>query len=132
MTDSEGQPGSEAGAPKGARDFALGDGIRALLEDGQTLFEAEIAFQQARVGYVLGRAKGIALLLVATLFLAFFFLVALVVGLLLALTPLVGPWGALGIVAAVLLVGTIGCFVSAVSRYRAARDVLLGKDGSKA
>ncbi len=111
-----------------ARDFALGDGIRALLEDGQTLFEAELAFQQARVGYALGRAKGIALLLVAALFLAFFFLVALVVGLLLALTPLVGAWGALGIVGLALLLGTVGCAMAAVRRYRTARDVIMGKE----
>lgn len=116
--------------PDGARNFALGDGIRALLEDGQTLFEAELAFQQARVGYALGRAKGIALLLVGALFFAFFLLVALVVGLLLALTPLVGAWGALGIVGLALLAGTAGCFFSAVSRYRTARDVIMGKDAS--
>lgn len=123
MTDTKATPDS-------ARDFALGDGIRALLEDGQTLFEAELAFQQARVGYVLGRAKGIALLLVAALFFAFFLLVALVVGLLLALTPLVGAWGALGIVGLALLVGTAGCLLTAISRYRTARDVIMGKDAS--
>ena len=121
MTDTDPAQGS-------ARDFALGDGIRALLEDGQTLFEAELAFQQARIGYALGRAKGIALLLVAALFLAFFFLVALVVGLLLALTPLVGAWGALGLVGLALLVGTVACLATAVARFRTARDVIMGKE----
>lgn len=127
MTKTQATPGGEGSADQAARDFALGNGIRALLEDGQTLFEAEIAYQQARVGYALGRAKGIALLLTAALFLAFFFLVALVVGLLLALTPLVGAWGALGIVGVALLLGTAGCFMAAVRRYRGARDVILGK-----
>ena len=130
MTETQAMPGGDGSAEKASRDFALGDGIRALLEDGQTLFEAELAFQQARAGYALGRAKGIAILLVAALFLAFFFLVALVVGLLLALIPWVGPWGALGIVGLALLAGTAACFFAAVSRYRAARDVMLGKDGS--
>ena len=129
MTETQAMPGGEGSAERTARDFALGDGIRALLEDGQTLFEAELAYQQARVGYALGRTKGIALLLVAALFLAFFFLVALVVGLLLALTPLVGAWGALGIVGLALLAGTVGCFFGAIRRYRIARDVILGKEG---
>lgn len=132
MTETQAMPGGDGSAERSARTFALGDGIRALLEDGQTLLEAELAFQQARVGYVLGRAKGIAVLLVAALFLAFFFLVAVVVGLLLALTPLVGPWGALGIVALVLLAGAAGCFFAAISRYRDARDVLTGKSGETA
>lgn len=111
-----------------ARDFALGDGIRALLEDGQTLFEAEVAFQQARLSYALGRAKGIALLLVAALFMAFFTLVAIVVGMLLALTPLVGAWGALAIVGLALAGGTALCLVLAVRRYRVARDAITGRE----
>ncbi|WP_225207167.1 phage holin family protein [Novosphingobium huizhouense] len=130
MTETQAMPGGEGSAQASAGDFALGDGIRALLEDGQTLFEAELAFQKARAGFVASRAKGIALLLVAALFLAFFFLVALVVGLLLALAPLVGPWGALAIVALALLAGTGLCLFGAIGRYRAARAVVLGKDGS--
>ncbi|MCW1381807.1 phage holin family protein [Novosphingobium sp. KCTC 2891] len=120
---------SAAAAGHAASDASLGDGIRALLEDGQTLFEAEVAFQQARVGYALGRAKGIALLLVAALFLAFFTLVALVVGLLLALIPLLGAWGALAVVGLGLALSAALCFFSAVSRFRKARAVILDTEG---
>ncbi|MEO0032352.1 MAG: hypothetical protein RIS94_2110 [Pseudomonadota bacterium] len=105
---------------------SLSEDLRALLEDGQTLVEAELSFQRQRVAFGWNRAKSIALLLVGALFLAFFVLVALVVGLLLALTPLVGAWGALGIVTLALIAGTALCFFTAVSRFRKARAAILG------
>jgi len=120
---------SEPDAPD-RRDPSLTDGVRALLEDGQTLVEAELAFQQARIAYGWGRAKGVAALLLFALAFAFFTLVALVVGLLLALTPLLTAWGALAVVGLGLMLLSGVCFFSAVSRFRKARDVLLGKDGA--
>lgn len=105
---------------------SLTEDLRALLEDGQTLVEAELSYQKQRVAFGWNRAKGIALLLVGALFLAFFVLVALVVGLLLALTPLVGAWGALGIVTLALALAAAGCFFTAVSRFRKARAAILG------
>jgi len=105
---------------------SLSDDLRALLEDGQTLVEAELAYQRQRVAFGWNRLKGIALLLVGALFFAFFVLVALVVGLLLALTPLLGAWGALGVVTLGLAALTGVCFFAAVARFRKARKAILG------
>jgi len=82
--------------------------LRALIEDVQTLVEAEAGFLRAALAYALSRAKSIALLLVLALFFAFFALMAIVVGLLLALAPLIGPWGALGLMTVALgLLGAV-------------------------
>ena len=73
-----------------AKVSSVGDAIRALIEDGQTLLEAEIAYRKAQAVFGLGEAKVIALLLVLGLAFGFFTLLALVVGLLLALAFYVG------------------------------------------
>jgi hypothetical protein len=68
--------------------------LTALIEDAQTLYAAETGYWRRAIGYVLARARTVALLLVLGLFLVFFTLMALVVGLLLSLSTLIGPWGA--------------------------------------
>lgn len=108
-----------------ADDSLLSD-ARALLEDGQTLLAAEIAFQKARVGFVLGRAKGILVLAGLALALLFFALMAMVVGLLLALTPLIGPWGALAVVFVGLLVLTGLSVLGVIRRVGAITRALKG------
>ena len=112
-----------------AGDDSLIGGARALLEDGQTLFAAEIAFQKARAGFVLGRAKGILVLAALALALLFFALMALVMGLLLALTPLIGPWGALAAVVLGLLALTGLSVLGMIRRVGAITRALKGKDG---
>jgi Putative Actinobacterial Holin-X, holin superfamily III len=76
------------------------DDLRQLATDGRTLLEAELAYQKSRAA-VAGKAVGsIAGWGALALALVFFALMALVMGLILALTPLLGGWGAM--VAAVL------------------------------
>lgn len=117
---------SETETKTGDAGASLSEGLRALLEDGQTLVEAELSFQKQRAAYGWNRAKGIALLLLATLFCAFFVLVALVVGLLFALSTLVGPWWATAIMTLALTAVAGGCFFAAVGRFRKARAVIMG------
>jgi hypothetical protein len=106
---------------------SLTGGLRALLDDAQTLVEAELGYQQARIAYGWGRAKGVVALLLLSLAFGFFTLVALVVGLLLALTPILGAWGSLAVVGLGLgLLATL-CFLSAVGRFRKARAAILGE-----
>ncbi|ODU69819.1 MAG: hypothetical protein ABT11_10505 [Novosphingobium sp. SCN 66-18] len=121
-------PESGADVSTGEDDVSLTDTLRALIDDGQTLFEAEMAYARARASYGWGRAKGIVALLLLALAFAFFTLVALVVGLLLALTPLLTPWGALAVVGLGLGGLAALCFATAVRRFRKARAALLGKD----
>lgn len=113
---------------EGAEESLLG-GARALLEDGQTLLTAELEFQKARAGFVLGRAKGILVLAGLALALLFFALMALVVGLLLALAPLIGPWGALAVVFLGLLALTGLSVLGVVRRIGAITRALKGKGG---
>jgi hypothetical protein len=81
----------------------VGD-LRQLAADGRTLLEAELNYQKSRAA-VAGKAFGsIAGWVALTLALVFFALMALVMGLILALTPLLGGWGAIAAVVFGLLV----------------------------
>ncbi|MFM2371030.1 MAG: hypothetical protein RIS85_752 [Pseudomonadota bacterium] len=106
---------------------SLGDAVRALIDDGQTLVEAEIAYRKAQGRYGLSQAKTILLLLVLALGFGFFTLLAVVVGLLLALTPIIGVWGALGVVGGGLLVLMAICLMLARSRISGVAAALGGK-----
>jgi len=97
-----------------AADDGLLGSARALLGEGQSLLEAELAFQKARASFVLGRAKSILALGALALALLFFALMALVMGLLLALAPMIGPWGALGVVVLGLLALTGLCVLGMI------------------
>lgn len=101
--------------------------LGALIEDVQTLFEAETGYWRKAFAFALRRAKSVALLGVLALFFLFFTLMALVVGLLLALAPLIGAWGALGAVTALLALATGWCGWLAVRRARRTIGLLSGR-----
>jgi hypothetical protein len=117
MADTE-HPAPSADDPKPS---SVGDAVRALIEDGQTLIEAEVAYRKAQAAFGLGEAKVIALLLVLGLAFGFFTLLAIVVGLLLALAFYVGVWGALAIVGGTLLALTALCLLLALKRVGRAK-----------
>ena len=71
---------------------SLIDDVRQLAVDGRTLLEAELAYQKSRATLAGQTAKGMAGWIALALALVFFALMALVMGLLLALTPLIGGW----------------------------------------
>lgn len=83
-------------APEGedARDRSLVDDLRQLANDGRVLLEAELAYQKSRAVVAGQGAKGIAGWLALALALVFFALMALVLGLMLVLAPLIGGLGA--------------------------------------
>lgn len=91
-------------------DETLFEEIGALIDDGRTYAEAEIAFQKTRAKFA-GRLVGtsIGLVAVALILLHIAFL-ALAVGLVIALAPLVTIWGAVALVfgGILLLVGLLG------------------------
>lgn len=83
----------------------LRDDVTALIDDARTYAEAEIAFQKTRAGLA-GKATGRAIvLLVLALVLLHIAVIALAVGAVIALAPLVTIWGAIAIVVGVLLAG---------------------------
>ena len=113
-----------------AKVSSVSDALRALIEDGQTLVEAEIAYRKAQATFGLGEAKTIALLLVLGLVFGFFTLIAIVVGLLFALAFYVGVWGALAIVGGTLLVLAGLCLSLGLARINSAKSGLLGGDNA--
>ncbi|MEP5939059.1 MAG: phage holin family protein [Erythrobacter sp.] len=91
-----------------AQDASLSDEILALVDDGKTYAEAELAFQKSRAGFVANRTKDAALFGMFALGFVHLALIALVVGVLIALTPVIGPWGATAaVVGALLLMAVI-------------------------
>jgi len=86
-----------------AQDVSLTAEIAALVEDGKNYAEAELAFQKTRVGFVANRGKLAALYGLFALGFIHLALIALVVGVLIALTPVLGPWGAIAVVVSALL-----------------------------
>lgn len=82
----------------------LVDDLRQLAANGRTLLEAELAYQKSRAAVAGKAARSVAGWGALALALVFFALMALVMGLVLALTQLLGPWGAMAAVVIGLLV----------------------------
>lgn len=99
--DFDPEPADPAGEP------SLLDDLKTLLGDGKNYVEAELAFQKSRAGHTAALARLSAVYLAVALALVHLALIALVVGLVFALSPLVGPWLATGIVVGLLLAGAL-------------------------
>lgn len=107
---------------------SLADDLRELADDAQTLIEAEMAYQSARAAYAWNRGRGIAIWLIVAATAAFFAVVAIVVGLLLALVPYVGVWGSLAIVAVGLALIAVFALLRASGKFKRMRAALLASD----
>lgn len=83
---------------------SLADDLLALFEDGKTYAEAEVAYQKSRAGYTANRLKSAVALGFGAFGVLHLALIALTVGLVIALIPLVGPWIATAIVSLTLIV----------------------------
>lgn len=81
-----------------AYDESLLDEIGALIDDGRTYIEAEVAFQRTRAKLAWRLAGVSAGLVVVAIILLHIALLALAVGLVIALQPHVTIWGAVAIV----------------------------------
>lgn len=99
-----------------AEGLSLTQDLRQLADEAKTLARAELAFQKSRAAYAGSESKTIALLLLLAAVLVFFALMALVVGLVIALGTWIGPWGAMAVVTLGLLVIAGACALSAKSR----------------
>ena len=84
-------------------DRSLIEDVRLLARDARTLAEAELAYQKSRAGALGGGLGKIAGLGAVAALLAALALVALVVGLVIALTPILTAWGATAVVTVALL-----------------------------
>lgn len=98
---------------------SLTDDVVAMLDDGRTLLEAEIQFQKTRAAFAFDRGKAGAIYGVAAFALIHLALVALVIGALIGLTPVIGAWAATAVVAGALLIA--GAFLALAARRKFAR-----------
>ena len=105
--DAAGGNAEDAFAAAGDALTALREEIAVLADDARTYAEAEIAFQKTRAA-IAGKPAGRAVvLLVLALVLLHIALIALAVGAVIALAPLVSIWGAIAIVVGVMLGGVV-------------------------
>jgi len=98
-------------------DASLAEEVRLLADEAKAYALAEVAFQKARAAYAARQARTIAMLGVAAAVLVFFAGMALVVGSIVALAPVIGGWGATGLVTLVLLVIAMVSLLTAKSRW---------------
>lgn len=107
-----------------AAERSLVDDVRQLVDDGRTLVEAELAYQKSRAIVAGMAAKSIAGWVLLGLALLFFTLMALVLGLILILTPAIGPVGAtLAVVLGLLAMSALSGF-TALRRWKRAAALL--------
>lgn len=97
---------------------SLAEDVRLLAEEGKTLAQAEFAFQKSRAAYAGAATRAIAILVLGAGVLLFFALMALVTGTVVALGPILGPWGAMAAVTVLLLILAAISVLSAKSRFK--------------
>lgn len=133
-TDNGAQASSTDDAGNGADncdsryDGSLADDISALIDDGKTYIEAEIAFQKTRLSFAANRSKsGIGFILGAVAFLHLA-LIGLVVGAIISLIPIAGPVGATLLVVGTLLIATAVSLWFAKGKFASLSDAFRTDD----
>lgn len=86
-------------------DRSLQSDINALIDDGKTYVEAELAFQKSRISLAANRSKSGVIYILAALAFLHLALIGAVIGGIITLIPLLGPGGATLAVVGALLVG---------------------------
>lgn len=107
---------------------SLTDDILALFDDGQTYVEAEVAYQKTRASFALEKGRKGALFGVVAFALFHLALVALVVGAVIALSPILTPIGATLLVTAILVLAGI-LFARMAMRRFSAISTAFSEDG---
>lgn len=96
---------------------SLTDDLAAIIDDGRTYVEAEMAFQKSRLAFAADRGKSGALYGVCAFAVLHLALVAMVFGAIIALTPLLTAWGATALVVALLVVSGVVLAMQARKRF---------------
>lgn len=106
-----------AGSPSGP---SLVDDVAALVSDSRNFVQAEVEFQKTRLAFAANRSKSAVLSGLFALAFIHLALIALVVGLVIALTPHVTAWGATAIVVGLLL---LGAFILVMRMQSSTREI---------
>ncbi|MCB2089738.1 MAG: phage holin family protein [Sphingomonadaceae bacterium] len=123
LPDMQEQEDTTATPPSSGAERTLSDEIVSLVEDGKTYVEAEIAYQKTRASLAAQSGKNGVIFVFAALAFLHLALIALVVGLVIALAPHVTAWGALAIVVGSLLLGVAIFAMLALKRFRRVSSV---------
>lgn len=116
-SEAEGHSGPDPHTEPGV-DESLVEEVAALIDNARNYAEAELAFQKTRAALTgTNAAAAIAFLIVALVFFHIA-IIALAVGFVMALAPLVSIWGAIAIVVGALLAGTALLAWNAIARVR--------------
>ena len=118
-------PGREESMPYAPN--SLTDDLGSLYDDAKIYLEAEKRFQRSRVAFASDRAKkGVVFGLGAFAFLHLA-LIALVIGLVIALAPLITIWGAIALVFGVLLIVGVILGRAAAKKFGAVAEAFRGE-----
>ncbi|MGB3752664.1 MAG: phage holin family protein [Parerythrobacter sp.] len=107
---------------------SLADDIAAFFSDAKTYAEAEFAFQNSRARFAASHGLRGLVFAVVALVLLNLLLIALAVGSIVALAPVIGGWVATGIVCTVILAGLLVTGFLARSRIRRVQMVFAGDE----
>jgi uncharacterized membrane protein YqjE len=119
-----------AAAPGAEQDLrSLREDVEALIEDGKTYLETELVYQKTRAAFVAEGAKGTLMFGAVAILLAFLALIGLIVGLILALTPLLTAWGASALVVGLLVIAALIAGRTAASRWSRLMQAIEGGPG---
>ena len=101
-----------------AEERSLIDDVEVLIEDGKTYLEAELNYQKTRALFVGDRVKSTVLFALVGFVFAWMALIALTVGLIVALTPPLSAWGATAVVVIVWLLIAVIALTVAAGRWK--------------
>ena len=120
------EPSEEYDAPSEAPvpDRSLLDDIEALVADARTYVDAELAYQKTRLSYIIDRLKSAAVYGAVGAIVGVVLLITLSVGLIIALAPLITPWGATAVVVLLLAILLFVALRRALSSWNALMDAL--------
>jgi Flp pilus assembly protein TadB len=96
---------------------SLVDDVKALIDDGKTYLEAELQFQKSRAAFAVDRGKSGAIYGIAAAAVLHLALIALVVGLVFALAPVLTAWGATAVVVGILVIVAVVLGLAAKRRF---------------
>ena len=109
---------------KPVSDRSLLDDIEALVADTKTYFDAEVTYQTTRLSFVIDRLKSAAVYGTMGAIIGVVLLMAVAVGLIIALAPLVTPWGATAVVAGLLALLLFLSLRKALSSWNSLMDAV--------
>lgn len=114
--------------PDSPSDRSLVDDVRQLVDDGKTYVEAELAYQSTRAQFVAKNASKAAIMGLGGAVFVLIALIALSVGVLIGLIPLVGIWLSTAIVTGFWVLVAAILFLRMRSKFREISDAMKAPD----